>query len=51
MSENKQTEVKEHTIEELFAHVNAVEGELKDELNNIKLVLNKLVMNNLDKSE
>jgi len=52
--ENWWDEIKEpqvYTIQDLFSHVNAVEDELKAELNEIKTVLNKLVMSSLDKSE
>jgi len=44
-------ESKKYTMEDLFSHINVVERELKVELYEIKLVLNKLVMSNLDKSE
>ena len=40
---------KVYTPEDLWIHINAVEEELKAELNEIKKVLNKLVMEKLDK--
>ena len=40
---------KVYTGADLWAHINAVEEELKAELNEIKKVLNKLVMEKLDK--
>ena len=40
---------KVYTPEDLWIHINAVEDELKAELNGIKKVLNKLVMEKLDK--
>ena len=40
---------KVYTSEDLWAHINAVEDELKAELNEIKRVLNKLVLEKLDK--
>ena len=40
---------KVYTPEDLWAHINAVEDELKVELNEIKKVLNKLVEEKLDK--
>ena len=40
---------KVYTPEDLWAHINAVEDELKAELNEIKRVLNKLVLEKLDK--
>ena len=40
---------KVYTPEDLWAHINAVEDELKAELNEIKKVLNKLVAEKLDK--
>ena len=42
-------EEKVYTPQDLFAHINAVEDELKAELNEVKKVLNKLVMEKLDK--
>tara|TARA_B110000196_G_C21128426_1_gene657165 strand:- start:1171 stop:1317 length:147 start_codon:yes stop_codon:yes gene_type:complete len=38
-----------YTPQELFSHINAVEDELKAELNEIKKVLNKLVTEKLNK--
>ena len=40
---------KVYTPEDLWAHINAVEDELKAELNEIKKVLNKLIKERLDK--
>ena len=40
---------KVYTSADLWAHINAVEDELKVELNEIKKVLNKLVAEKLDK--
>ena len=40
---------KVYTPEDLWFHINAVEEELKAELNEIKKVLNKLVTEKLDK--
>jgi len=40
---------KVYTSADLWAHINAVEDELKAELNEVKKVLNKLVMEKLDK--
>jgi len=40
---------KVYTSADLWAHINAVEDELKAELNEIKKVLNKLIMEKLDK--
>jgi len=40
---------KVYTPEDLWIHINAVEEELKAELNEIKKVLNKLVTERLDK--
>ena len=40
---------KVYTPEDLWAHINAVEDELKVELNEIKKVLNKLIKERLDK--
>ena len=40
---------KVYTPEDLWAHINAVEDELKAELNEIKKVLNKLVTEKLNK--
>ena len=40
---------KVYTSADLWAHINAVEDELKAELNEIKKVLNKLVLEKLDK--
>ena len=40
---------KVYTSADLWAHINAVEDELKAELNEVKKVLNKLVTEKLDK--
>ena len=40
---------KVYTSADLWAHINAVEEELRAELNEIKKVLNKLVTEKLDK--
>jgi|LWDU01.1.fsa_nt_gi hypothetical protein len=40
---------KVYTPEDLWIHINAVEEEVKAELNEIKKVLNKLVTEKLDK--
>ena len=40
---------KVYTPEDLWIHINAVEDELKAELNEVKKVLNKLVKERLDK--
>ena len=41
-------EEKVYTPQDLFAHINAVEDELKTELNEIKKVLNKLITDKLN---
>ena len=41
-------EEKVYTPQDLFAHINAVENELKTELNEIKKVLNKLITDKLN---
>ncbi len=42
-------EAKVFTLQDVFSHINAIENELKTELNEIKKVLNKLVKERLDK--
>ena len=47
--EEQPVETLYYKIQDLFSHVNAVEDELRAELNQIKKILNKLIEEKLDK--